>query len=112
MTLVKSFCTLREKVCRLFHTKFTECLSFIDNKGGFENVLEEIAELRREVSFQNDYINSLADPFKRQGYWYFMPPPPPSSKVGILNFPKESITLVPLPSLGTGAKNIYTLSMR
>uniref|UniRef100_A0A286X7Q4 Centriolin n=1 Tax=Cavia porcellus TaxID=10141 RepID=A0A286X7Q4_CAVPO len=52
-----------------------------DNKGGFENVLEEIAELRREVSFQNDYINSLADPFKRQGYWYFMPPPPPSSKV-------------------------------
>ncbi|XP_045152487.1 centriolin isoform X2 [Echinops telfairi] len=52
-----------------------------DNKGGFENVLEEIAELRREVSHQNDYISSIADPFKRRGYWYFMPPPPPSSKV-------------------------------
>ncbi|XP_047278639.1 centriolin isoform X17 [Homo sapiens] len=51
-----------------------------DNKGGFENVLEEIAELRREVSYQNDYISSMADPFKRRGYWYFMPPPP-SSKV-------------------------------
>ncbi|XP_013368641.1 PREDICTED: centriolin isoform X2 [Chinchilla lanigera] len=56
-------------------------LTGADNKGGFENVLEEIAELRREVSFQNDYISSLADPFKRRGYWYFMPPPPPSSKV-------------------------------
>uniref|UniRef100_A0A8C3YJV4 Centriolin n=1 Tax=Catagonus wagneri TaxID=51154 RepID=A0A8C3YJV4_9CETA len=51
-----------------------------DNKGGFENVLEEITELRREVSYQNDYISSMADPFKRRGYWYFMPPPS-SSKV-------------------------------
>ncbi|XP_073907210.1 centriolin isoform X4 [Castor canadensis] len=56
-------------------------LTGADNKGGFENVLEEIAELQRKVSFQNDYISSMADPFKRQGYWYFMPPPPPSSKV-------------------------------
>ncbi|XP_006890811.1 PREDICTED: centriolin [Elephantulus edwardii] len=55
-------------------------LTGADNKGGFENVLEEIAELRREVSHQNDYISSIADPFKRRGYWYFMPPPP-SSKV-------------------------------
>ncbi|XP_064435527.1 centriolin isoform X6 [Mirounga angustirostris] len=50
------------------------------NKGSFENVLEEIAELRREVSHQNDYISSMTDPFKRRGYWYFMPPPT-SSKV-------------------------------
>ncbi|XP_070374951.1 centriolin isoform X4 [Equus asinus] len=55
-------------------------LTGADNKGSFENVLEEIAELRREVSYQNDYISSMADPFKRRGYWYFMPPPP-SSKV-------------------------------
>nr|XP_045229687.1 centriolin isoform X7 [Macaca fascicularis] len=55
-------------------------LTGTDSKGGFENVLEEIAELRREVSYQNDYISSMADPFKRRGYWYFMPPPP-SSKV-------------------------------
>ncbi|KAM4877369.1 centriolin [Thomomys bottae] len=52
-----------------------------DNKGGFENILEEISQLRQEVSFQNDYISSIADPFKRQGCWYFMPPPPSSSKV-------------------------------
>nr|XP_025138138.1 centriolin isoform X8 [Bubalus bubalis] len=51
-----------------------------DNRGGIENILEEIAELRREVSYQNDYISSMADPFKRRGYWYFMPPPS-SSKV-------------------------------
>lgn len=56
---------------------------FTDNRGGFENVMEEIAELRREVSYQNDYISSMADPFKRRGYWYFMPPPS-SSKVGSL----------------------------
>nr|XP_031306211.1 centriolin isoform X3 [Camelus dromedarius] len=55
-------------------------LTGADNKGGFENVLEEIAELRREVSYQNDYISSMADPFRRRGYWYFMPPPS-SSKV-------------------------------
>ncbi|XP_053419995.1 centriolin [Nycticebus coucang] len=54
-------------------------LTEADNKGSFENILEEIAELRREVSYQNDYISSMADPFKRRGYWYFMPPPPPSS---------------------------------
>ncbi|MBZ3873621.1 Centriolin [Sciurus carolinensis] len=56
-------------------------LTGTDNKGGFENVLEEIAELRREVSSQNDYISSMADPFRRRGYWYFMPPPPSSSKI-------------------------------
>uniref|UniRef100_A0A673TRV8 Centriolin n=1 Tax=Suricata suricatta TaxID=37032 RepID=A0A673TRV8_SURSU len=55
-------------------------LAGADNKGSFENVLEEIAELRREVSHQNDYISSMADPFRRRGYWYFMPPPS-SSKV-------------------------------
>ncbi|XP_037351214.1 centriolin isoform X2 [Talpa occidentalis] len=55
-------------------------LTGTDNKGSFENILEEIAELRREVSYQNDYISSMADPFKRRGYWYFMPPPS-SSKV-------------------------------
>ncbi|XP_031789877.1 centriolin isoform X12 [Piliocolobus tephrosceles] len=80
-------------------------LTGTDNKGGFENVLEEIAELRREVSYQNDYISSMADPFKRRGYWYFMPPPP-SSKVGILwcwecilNCLEESVTLSPSPNL-------------
>uniref|UniRef100_A0A452TAL1 Centriolin n=1 Tax=Ursus maritimus TaxID=29073 RepID=A0A452TAL1_URSMA len=57
-------------------------LTGADNKGSFENVLEEIAELRREVSHQNDYISSMTDPFKRRGYWYFMPPPS-SSKVGV-----------------------------
>ncbi|XP_062063631.1 centriolin isoform X2 [Lepus europaeus] len=55
-------------------------LTGADNKGSIENVLEEIAELRREVSCQNDYISSMVDPFKRRGCWYFMPPPP-SSKV-------------------------------
>ncbi|XP_055283759.1 centriolin isoform X2 [Moschus berezovskii] len=55
-------------------------LAGADNREGIENILEEIAELRCEVSYQNDYISSMADPFKRRGYWYFMPPPS-SSKV-------------------------------
>ncbi|XP_036038938.1 centriolin isoform X3 [Onychomys torridus] len=55
-------------------------LTGTDNKGGIENVLEEIAELRHEVSAQNEYISNMTDPFKRQGYWYFIPPLP-SSKV-------------------------------
>ncbi|KAJ1059145.1 hypothetical protein K5549_007946 [Capra hircus] len=55
-------------------------LTGADNRGSIENILDEIAELRREVSYQNDYISSMADPFKRRGYWYFMPPPS-SSKV-------------------------------
>ncbi|XP_052038263.1 centriolin isoform X9 [Apodemus sylvaticus] len=54
-------------------------LTGTDKKGGIENVLEEIAELRHAVSAQNEYISSMADPFQRQGCWYFMPPP--SSKV-------------------------------
>ncbi|XP_076784701.1 centriolin isoform X4 [Arvicanthis niloticus] len=55
-------------------------LTGTDKTGGIDSVLEEIAELRHAVSAQNEYISSMADPFKRQGCWYFMPPPP-SSKV-------------------------------
>ncbi|XP_028918335.1 centriolin isoform X1 [Ornithorhynchus anatinus] len=51
-----------------------------DTKGGIENLLDEIATLRSVLSHQNDYITSIADPFRRRGYWYFMPPSS-SSKV-------------------------------
>ncbi|XP_072487884.1 centriolin isoform X2 [Notamacropus eugenii] len=44
-----------------------------DNKGEIESLLDEITQLRRTLSHQNDYISSIADPFKRRGYWYFMP---------------------------------------
>ncbi|KAL6041863.1 hypothetical protein STEG23_022106, partial [Scotinomys teguina] len=76
--------TLKEAMAkqRAEITKLRDVLNLTgtDNKGGIENVLEEIAELRHEVSAQNEYISSMTDPFKRQGYWYFIPPPP-SSKV-------------------------------
>ncbi|XP_038600653.1 centriolin isoform X2 [Tachyglossus aculeatus] len=51
-----------------------------DTKGGIENLLDEIATLRSVLSHQSDYITSIADPFRRRGYWYFMPPSS-SSKV-------------------------------
>ncbi|XP_068929884.1 centriolin isoform X2 [Petaurus breviceps papuanus] len=44
-----------------------------DSKGEIDSLLDEITELRRTLSHQNDYISSIADPFKRRGYWYFMP---------------------------------------
>ncbi|XP_051022896.1 centriolin isoform X1 [Acomys russatus] len=64
-------------------TRLRDVLSLkgTDKKGGIDSVLEEIAELRHEVSAQNEYISSMADPFRGQGCWYFMPPPPSSSKV-------------------------------
>ncbi|XP_078006283.1 centriolin isoform X4 [Phascolarctos cinereus] len=52
-----------------------------DSRGEIESLLDEITELRRTLSHQNDYISSIADPFKRRGYWYFMPSSSSSSKV-------------------------------
>ncbi|XP_069465624.1 centriolin isoform X2 [Ambystoma mexicanum] len=44
-----------------------------DNSGSMENLLREIEALRHALSFQNDYITGMADPFRRRGYWYFVP---------------------------------------
>uniref|UniRef100_A0A7M4ESE9 Centriolin n=1 Tax=Crocodylus porosus TaxID=8502 RepID=A0A7M4ESE9_CROPO len=44
------------------------------NKDEIHGLLDEIAALRHALSYQNDYISSIADPFKRRGYWYYMPP--------------------------------------
>ncbi|XP_014382169.1 centriolin isoform X3 [Alligator sinensis] len=44
------------------------------NKDEIHSLLDEIAALRHALSYQNDYISSIADPFKRRGYWYYMPP--------------------------------------
>jgi len=38
-----------------------------------DNLQEETAALENVLSYQNDYITSLADPLKRRGYWYYMP---------------------------------------
>ncbi|XP_067397893.1 centriolin isoform X1 [Emydura macquarii macquarii] len=43
------------------------------NKDEIDNLLDEIAALRHTLSCQNDYITGIADPFKRRGYWYYMP---------------------------------------
>ncbi|XP_044848219.1 centriolin isoform X3 [Mauremys mutica] len=43
------------------------------NKDEIDNLLDEIAALRHALSYQNDYITGTADPFKRRGYWYYMP---------------------------------------
>ncbi|XP_062929527.1 centriolin isoform X3 [Mobula hypostoma] len=50
------------------------------NLSEMEELMNEISALRNVLSNQNDYINSMMDPFKRRGYWYFMPssPKPPS----------------------------------
>lgn len=44
-----------------------------DDAGEIENLLEEIESLRRALGSQSDYITSMADPFRRKGYWYYLP---------------------------------------
>ncbi|NXL01518.1 CNTRL protein, partial [Mesembrinibis cayennensis] len=43
------------------------------NKDEIDNLQDEIAALKNALSYQNDYITSIADPLKRRGYWYYMP---------------------------------------
>lgn len=50
-----------------------------DNVGGIENLLREIEALRHALFFQSDYITGMADPFRRRGYWYFVPSPSKAS---------------------------------
>ncbi|XP_050782618.1 centriolin isoform X5 [Gopherus flavomarginatus] len=52
------------------------------NKDEIDNLLDEIAALRHALSYQNDYITGIADPFKRRGYWYYMPSSPQVSTPG------------------------------
>ncbi|XP_053328761.1 centriolin isoform X2 [Spea bombifrons] len=46
-----------------------------DNVGEIEELLDEIDSLRHALDYQNDYITSMADPFRRRGYWCYMPSP-------------------------------------
>ncbi|XP_041049599.1 centriolin [Carcharodon carcharias] len=51
-----------------------------DNISEMEDLINEITALRNVLGNQSDYITSMTDPFKRRGYWYFVPssPKPPS----------------------------------
>uniref|UniRef100_A0A8C8VG35 Centriolin n=1 Tax=Pelusios castaneus TaxID=367368 RepID=A0A8C8VG35_9SAUR len=52
------------------------------NKNEIDNLLDEIAALRHALSYQNNYITGIADPFKRRGYWHYMSPPSQASTPG------------------------------
>ncbi|XP_075041774.1 centriolin isoform X2 [Mixophyes fleayi] len=43
------------------------------NTGEVEGLLDDIESLRHALSHQNEYITSMADPFRRKGYWYYVP---------------------------------------
>ncbi|XP_009877699.1 PREDICTED: centriolin, partial [Apaloderma vittatum] len=43
------------------------------SKDEIDNLQDEIAALKNVLSYQNDYITSIADPLKRRGYWYYVP---------------------------------------
>ncbi|KAM9522144.1 centriolin isoform 2-T3 [Guaruba guarouba] len=43
------------------------------NKEEVDNLQDEIAALKNVLSYQNDYITSMADPLRRRGYWYYIP---------------------------------------
>ncbi|XP_068105155.1 centriolin isoform X2 [Hyperolius riggenbachi] len=44
-----------------------------DNAGELGSLLDEIESLRNSLAYQNDYITSMTDPFRRRGYWYYVP---------------------------------------
>nr|XP_032623335.1 centriolin isoform X4 [Chelonoidis abingdonii] len=52
------------------------------NKDEIDNLLDEIAALRHALSYQNDYLTGKPDPFKRRGYWCYMPSSPQVSTPG------------------------------
>ncbi|XP_030063428.1 centriolin isoform X2 [Microcaecilia unicolor] len=72
-----------------------------DNTNDIENLLDEIAALRRALSHQNDYITSMVDPFRRRGYWYYVPSP---SKASGSQSTKDSGIGFPYPATSSPAK--------
>ncbi|XP_064532715.1 centriolin isoform X1 [Pseudopipra pipra] len=44
------------------------------NKDEVDNLQGELAALRNVLSHHSDCIPSTADPWKRRGYWYYLPP--------------------------------------
>ncbi|XP_043576229.1 centriolin isoform X3 [Chiloscyllium plagiosum] len=61
------------------------------NLDEMKDLTNEINALRIALDNQNDYIMSMTDPFKRRGYWYFVPfAPNPPSLVSQNNQTKDS----------------------
>uniref|UniRef100_A0A663F5P7 Centriolin n=1 Tax=Aquila chrysaetos chrysaetos TaxID=223781 RepID=A0A663F5P7_AQUCH len=59
-------------VCSMLYQD-DKILRYSCNKDEIGNLQDEIAALKNVLSYQNDYITSIADPLKRRGYWYYMP---------------------------------------
>uniref|UniRef100_A0A8C0BIS1 Centriolin n=1 Tax=Buteo japonicus TaxID=224669 RepID=A0A8C0BIS1_9AVES len=59
-------------VCSILYQD-DKILRYSCNKDEIGNLQDEIAALKNVLSYQNDYITSIADPWKRRGYWYYMP---------------------------------------
>ncbi|XP_072344661.1 centriolin isoform X2 [Scyliorhinus torazame] len=60
------------------------------NLSEMEDLIHEITALRNALGDHSDYITSMTDPFKRRGYWYFVPSPNPSSLLSQNNHTKDS----------------------
>ncbi|XP_035197800.1 centriolin isoform X2 [Oxyura jamaicensis] len=65
--------TLEQQTAEIDHLRWLLDNSGPGNKDEIDNLRDEIAALRNVLSYQNDYITSIADPLKRRGYWYYMP---------------------------------------
>ncbi|KAM4664596.1 centriolin [Discoglossus pictus] len=64
-----------------------------DNIGEMENLLDEISSLRHALGHQNDYITSRDDPFRRKGYWYYVPSPSSTSHCDSLSTKDSGVGL-------------------
>uniref|UniRef100_A0A8B9TF39 Centriolin n=1 Tax=Anas platyrhynchos TaxID=8839 RepID=A0A8B9TF39_ANAPL len=65
--------TLEQQKAEIDHLRWLLDNSGTGNKDEIDNLQDDIAALRNALSYQNDYIASIADPLKRRGYWYYVP---------------------------------------
>ncbi|KAM9324252.1 centriolin [Gastrophryne carolinensis] len=64
-----------------------------DNAGEIDNLMDEIDSLRSALGYQNDYITTISDPFRRRGYWYYVPPSSNNSARDSLSTKDSGISL-------------------
>ncbi|XP_053552402.1 centriolin, partial [Bombina bombina] len=85
--------TLRKQQAEIERLKHLLDHARNDNIGEMENLLDEIASLRHALGHQNDYITSRDDPFRRRGYWYYVPSPSSASHCDSLSTKDSGVGL-------------------
>ncbi|KAM8934304.1 centriolin [Pelodytes ibericus] len=73
--------TMRKQKAEIERLKHLLDHATADDAAEIEDLLDEIDSLRHALGYQNDYITGMTDPFRRRGYWYYMPSPSNTSSL-------------------------------